>query len=109
MKKRSLLVVAALGLGGCAHSVHQVHTSDFTPYAKIEQGDMVKAKSEQFVILGFTGNTEYVEQAYRQLMNACPEGSISGITTQISTDLGFFSWTNRALMQGLCMKKTAAK
>lgn len=90
---------------GCAHSIHQVHTSDMIPYAAIESGDIVKGKAEQFVILGFTDNTDYVNQATHQLMAACPQGSISGITTQISTSLGFFSWTNKALMQGLCVKK----
>lgn len=103
--KRLLFCALVAIASGCAHSVHQVHTSDFNPYSKIEQGDMVKSKTEQFVVLGFTGNTDYVDQAYQQLLNTCPEGVITGITTQISTDLGFFSWTNRALMQGLCVKK----
>jgi hypothetical protein len=88
---------------GCAHSVHLVHTSDFVPYASIESGEMIEARTEQFLILGFTGETDYVDQAYQKLMAACPSGRISGITTQISTSLGFFSWTNKALMQGLCL------
>jgi len=92
-----------LGLASCAHSVHEVHTSDFIPGAPIEAGDMVKASTEQFVILGFTKQTDYVDQAYQKLMAACPKGSISGITTQYSSSLGFFSWTNKILMQGLCL------
>lgn len=90
-------------LGGCAHSVHEVHTSDFTPYAPIERGEMVKASSEQFVILGFVGDTEYVNEAYHKLQRICPEGTITGITTQYSTSLGFLSWRNKILMQGLCI------
>lgn len=108
MKFAGLLLTAAI-LAGCAHSVHMVHTSDFVPYAKIEQGDVVKGHADQFVVLGFTGNTDYVDEAYRQLMQACPEGTITGITSQISTDLGFFSWTNHALMQGLCVKQTVKR
>lgn len=92
-----------LSLASCAHSVHEVHTSDFIPGAPIEAGDMVKASTEQFVILGFTKQTDYVDQAYHKLMAACPKGSISGITTQYSSSLGFFSWTNKILMQGLCL------
>ena len=99
MKMTALLFV--LALAGCAHSVHEVHTSDFIGSA-ITSGRVVKASTEQFVVLGFVGQTDYVESAYLKLMNACPEGVISGITTQYSTSLGFFSWTNKILMQGLC-------
>ena len=89
---------------GCAHSIHQVHTSDFIPYAPIESGEMITARSEQFVILGFTTETEYVERAYKSLANQCLRGRVTGITTQFSTSLGFFSWTNKILMQGLCLR-----
>lgn len=101
---RLALLVAAMGLSGCAHSIHEVHTSDFSPYAQIEQGNVVKAKAEQFVILGFTSETEYVDQAYRALMSQCPTGVVTGITTQLSTSLGFLSWTNKVLIQGLCVR-----
>lgn len=90
-------------LCSCASSVHQVHTSDFIPSAPIESGDMIKVGSEQFVILGFTKSTDYVDQAYKKLMSQCPHGALTAITTQYSTSLGFFSWTNRILMQGLCL------
>lgn len=100
-----LLILSSLFFIGCAHSIHQVHTSDFLPYAPLEAGKVVKGYGEQFVVLGFTGNTNYVDQAYQQLMLECPGGKISGITTQISTSLGFFSWTNKALLQGLCLNK----
>lgn len=100
---KALGLCLLLFLSACAHSVHQVHTSDFSPPAPIESGEMVKAGSEQFVIFWFADNTDYVDQAYRKLMAACPNGTLTGITTQISTSLGFFSWTNKVLMQGLCL------
>lgn len=103
MKK--ILLASLLFLSGCAHSVHEVHTSDFLPATPIESGEMVKASTEQFVILGFVGNTDYVNQAYAKLQGACPEGVITGITTQYSTSLGFFSWHNKILMQGLCVQQ----
>ncbi len=90
-------------LSGCAHSVHLVHASDFVPYASPESGEMVEARAEQFAIMGFVSDTNYVDDAYAKLLVACPSGRITGITTQISTSLGFFSWTNKALMQGLCL------
>jgi hypothetical protein len=102
--KLSSLIILVL-LSACAHSIHQVHTSDFSPMAAIENGEMVKGNGEQFVIMGFVTETDYVNQAYQQLMSACPKGTVTGITTQLSTKLGFFSWTNRALMQGLCITR----
>jgi uncharacterized Fe-S cluster protein YjdI len=92
-----------LFLSACAHSIHEVHTSDFTPGVPIESGNMVKAQSEQFVIFWFANESNYVDEAYHKLMSACPSGALTGITTQLSTSLGFFSWTNKVLMQGLCV------
>ena len=108
MKARYNTALIALTCGllvsGCAHSIHQVHTSDFTPAAQVTSGRMLKASSEQFTILGFVGDTNYVDQAYEALMNQCSGGVITGITTQYSTSFGFFSWTNKILMQGLCLQ-----
>lgn len=59
---------------------------------------------EQFVILSFASDTDYVNDAYRELQRKCRGGDIVGITTEFSTDLGFFSWTNRILMQAKCVK-----
>lgn len=101
---KTILVALALGLSGCAYSVHQVHVSDFKPGVPLERGEVVKAKSEQFVIMGFARESNYVDSAYQDLQTKCPNGTITGITTQFSTDLGFFSWTNRILMQGLCIR-----
>lgn len=105
MNKISLAVISGFLLSACAHSIHEVHTSDFLPGASLAQGKLVEASAEQFVILGITQDTSYVNRAYQDLMRACPQGSITGITTQISTSLGFFSWTNKVLMKGLCVDK----
>ncbi|MGZ3744910.1 MAG: hypothetical protein ACXWRE_09725 [Pseudobdellovibrionaceae bacterium] len=100
------LLAGLLLLSGCAYSVHEVYISDFGAYKKLEQGEVVKASTEQFVIMGFIYDTNYVDQARRKLIAQCPQGEISGISTQYSTDLGFFSWTNKILMQGLCTKNS---
>jgi hypothetical protein len=105
MLKRLFCLSFIAWIGGCAYSVHQVHVSDFdAPYRSVKSGKLVRASAEQFVILGFTDNTDYVDQAFKVLQKRCPKGRISGITTQYSTALGFFSWTNKILMQGLCFK-----
>lgn len=76
------------------------------PGVPIESGEMISATAEQFVILGFVGDTNYVDQAYHRLLKGCPNGVVSAVTTQYSTSLGFFSWTNKILMQGLCIPKS---
>lgn len=103
MKKRFAILSLAV-LSGCAHSVHEVHTSDFTGAGPIHSGRVVSAQTSQFVILGFKSETDYVNEAYMKLMSTCPDGTITGITTQYSTSLGLLSWTNKILMQGLCLK-----
>ncbi len=104
MRRITPISILFILMAGCAHSIHQVHVSDFTPGTPIESGEMIKASSEQFVILGFTQETRYVDQAYQKLIQACPGGAVTGITTQLSTSLGFLSWTNKVLMQGLCVQ-----
>jgi hypothetical protein len=97
-------VIGALILAGCAHSVHEVYISDFGNYPAYAHGEMISASTEQSVIMGFVQDTDYVDVAKRSLIAQCPSGEITGISTQYSTSLGFFSWTNKILMQGLCVK-----
>jgi hypothetical protein len=102
--KKIFPLIVTLFLGAsCMHSIHQVHVSDFDPYGSFESGKIVKAKTEQFVIMGFVTESNYVDKAYRDLQAKCKDGRIQGITTQYITSLGFFSWTNKILMQGLCL------
>lgn len=102
------LMIVSLLLSGCAHSVHQVQVSEFKPSSAESSGKAIRAQKEQFVIMGFTQDTSYVNKAYRELADNCPNGAVSGITTQLSTSLGFFSWTNKILLQGLCSQSMAS-
>ncbi len=102
------LITVSLLLSGCAHSVHQVQVSDFKPSSAEASGKAIRAQKEQFVIMGFTQDTSYVNKAYRELADNCPNGTVSGITAQLSTSLGFFSWTNKILLQGLCSQSMAS-
>jgi len=72
-------------------------------YYPCANGEMVTASSERFIVMGFASDTKYVDAAYQSLQEKCPNGRIQGITTQFTTGLGFFSWTNRIRMQGLCI------
>jgi len=61
------------------------------------------SKAEQFVILGFTTNTNYANEAYESLAQKCPNGAISPLTTKYYTSLGFLSWTNHIVLEGVCL------
>lgn len=110
---RRILRVAALMLPSlltaCAYSVHNVHVSGYEPYRPESAGKVVSAHTEQFVILGFKGDTDYVDRAYEDLQSKCPRGEIVGIVTEYQTALGFFSWTHHIYMKGLCTSSGPTK
>ncbi len=99
-----IYLFCAATLSSCAHSIHDVYVSDFGGTKQMDANQIIQAKTEQFVILGFTKETDYVNQAYVSLQSKC-SGEIVGISTQLSSSLGFLSWTNKALMQGFCLNK----
>lgn len=106
MRISSFLVLSLMFVlvSACTHSLHVSHVSDFSPtFKEYSKGELVKSKTEQFTVMGFVSNTDYVDTAYKKLQDACPKGTVQGITTQYSTSHGFFSWTNIIEMQGLCI------
>jgi hypothetical protein len=106
MKRLFFIFFVTLLSAACTHSLHLAHVGDFSPtYKGLGSGKMIQAKADQFVVMGFVQNTDYVDSAYAQLQAACPNGSIQGIMTQYSTSHGFFSWTNHIDMQGLCLSR----
>jgi hypothetical protein len=100
---KSVPVMLAFALTGCAYSVHQVHVSDFEPHRGLKEGRTIHAHAEQKVILGLVNNLIYVDRALGDLMSKCPGGTISGITTEYMTNLGFFHWTNHIYLTGQCL------
>ncbi len=104
MLTKILPITLLFSLVACTHSVHIVHVGDFKPYQKITSGKRIEAKTEQFVVMGFTQETDYVNMARAELMKQCPDGALQGPMTRLSTSHGFFSWTNKAFMQALCVK-----
>jgi len=99
MRSYGLGLMVILILSGCAHSVHQSHTSDFRGMQT--NAKQIEAEATQFVVLGFVFDTNYVDTAFPKLQRQCPQ-RITGITTRYSTSLGFFSWTNKVKMTGYC-------
>jgi hypothetical protein len=101
-KLLSTAFVLAIGAAGCTHSLHQDHVSDFGQGVNFAKDKKIETQTEQFVVLGFVGQTNYLDQAYEQLQSQCPKGEILGITTESWTSHGFLSWTNKIRMQGYC-------
>ena len=98
------LLILSLFMFSCTHSVHLVHVSDFGSYQKQTSGKIIKASEEDHLVMGFTLSTNYVEKARKKLIAQCENGEIQGVTSRLSTSHGFFSWKNKILMQGLCIK-----
>ena len=98
------LAFAALALGavGCSHSLHQTYVSDYGQGVNFSKAKKIEAQTEQFVVMGFVGQNNYVDQAYATLQSQCPQGEILGISTEYWTSHGFFSWTNKLRMHGYC-------
>jgi hypothetical protein len=104
-------LLATLGLAlavplttGCSYSIHEVFVSDFEPGVGQARGKVVTAEADKRIILGFADNSDYADRAYRELMDRCKGGELQGITTQFSTAHGFFSWTSKIRLEGLCVK-----
>lgn len=103
---KPLLLAMLFFMVGCTHSIHLVHVSDFVPeVGSAQKGKLITSMGKQFTIMGITGNTRYVEKALKKLVEQCPNGEVQGILTRFSTDHGFFSWTNRVVMEGRCLEK----
>lgn len=98
-----IVLFSGLGLLGCTHSLHVSDLQDIQPSIHSKSARRIKAESEQFTVLGFVTQTDYVDKAYEDLMRRCPNGEITGITTRFSTSHGFFSWTNRIKMSAWCI------
>ncbi len=96
-----ILLVTLCGLG-CTHAVHINHTSDFQTTKPLAEYRHIETRSEQQVILGMVGQTDYANEAYRQLMNQCEGGMVTGIQTRYSTSHNFMSWKNVVEMKGYC-------
>lgn len=99
---RTVFVLPLFLLAGCTHSIHMVHTDGLDLVAPMDdKAHYVEAIATQDVVFFFAFDTDYVDQAKRSLESQCP-GKVSAISTQYSTSHGFFHWTNKILMKGLC-------
>ena len=104
MRARLAILLMSVLAVGCTHAVHTNHTSDFVNTKPLGECRQVAAKTEQFVFLGFVGQTDYVDAAYSELKDKCKDGVLTGIQTRYSTSHNFLSWKNEVLMRGYCVE-----
>jgi hypothetical protein len=85
----------------CTHSIHQVYLSSQDKIPATIKTEWLEVEKSDFVVLGFTTNTSYVESAYEALEQKCP-GRISQISTEHLTSYYFLSYKQRIRLKGLC-------
>lgn len=103
IKKIHSLAIAMALLTGCSHALHIYQSGDVVPL-KGKEYRRIKSEAEQFVVLGFVTQTDYADQAYKDLMSKCTKGEITGINTRSSTSHSFLSWTNKVHMEAYCIE-----
>jgi hypothetical protein len=104
MKRAFASAVLTFAMIGCTHSVHQVGVGGLEAVPAGAHLRAIEADSEQFVFFYMTWNTDYADEAYRNLLSQCPHGHVVGVESRFSTSLGFLSYTNRMKMTGLCLE-----
>ena len=101
------LLFAALLATGCSYSMHEYQVAGYAPVTVTSgaprHAEWIHARANQSVVLGITDNTNYVDEAYTQLVSQCP-GDIVGFNTRYSTKLGFLSYENTVEMQAFCLR-----
>ncbi len=103
MKRAFLFATLLLACAGCTYALHEVHEGDLTRIPTGRDFKRIKSEGEQKVFLGFVQQTDFVNQAYRDLQKQCEGHEVEGIQTRYSTAHGFLSWTNKVVMQGYCV------
>lgn len=103
-----VLGLAVLALSGaCRGTVHMAQASGFYDVGDGADRSVITSSAEQHTIMGVVEDTLYVDAAWSSLQRQCSRGSIDGITVETSTQLGFFQWTNRVSMRGICVTRPA--
>lgn len=101
MKKLFLLLNVVI-LSACTSSVHMSQVDiGSDSYNEDDIGKIIKIEESQKNILGFVYNTNYVDQAYKNLLFQCPSGT-SMINIEYLTNHGFLSWTDKIRIKAIC-------
>ncbi|WP_019026400.1 hypothetical protein [Colwellia piezophila] len=101
MKKLFLLLTVAM-LSACTSSIHMSQVDVGTnSQQELASGKVINIEKSQKILLGFVYDSNYVDQAYKQLLLQCPNGT-SMINVEYLTNHGFLSWTDKIRIKALC-------
>ena len=100
--KKLFLLFSVVMLSACTSSIHmsQVDIGSNT-YNENAMGEIIEIEQSQKNILGFVYHTDYVDQAYKNLLLQCPSGT-SMINVEYLTNHGFLSWTDKIRIKAIC-------
>ncbi len=96
------LLFAAL-TASCSHSIHQVYLSSQDVLPERIKTEWITVEKSDLVILGFATQTDYVDNAYKDLESKC-SGRVSQVSTEHLTSYQFLSYKQRVILKGLCTK-----
>jgi len=104
MKKLFLLLslFMLMMLSACTSSIHMSQVDiGSNSQNQLVGGEVIEIEKSQKNILGFVYNTNYVDQAYTQLLLQCPNGTAM-INVEYLTNHGFLSWTDKIRIKAIC-------
>lgn len=100
--KNLFLLLLILTLGACTSSIHMSQVDvDSNNQQQLENSGVIEIERAQKNILGFVYNTNYVDQAYADLLQRCPNGTVV-INVEYLTNHGFLSWTDKIRIKAIC-------
>lgn len=104
MKNTCLLLTILLlvTLGGCTSSVHMSQVDvGINNNININSSHFIEIERSQKNMLGFVYDTDYVDQAYTELLEECPAGTAM-LNVEYLTNHGFLSWTDKIRIKAIC-------
>ncbi|ALO34602.1 hypothetical protein CMT41_07640 [Colwellia sp. MT41] len=103
MKKIFLLLTLLMLalLGGCTSSIHMSQVDIDSNYHELDSYKVIEIEESQKNMLGFVFHTDYVDQAYTNLLRQCPNGTAI-INVEYLTNHGFLSWTDIIRIKAIC-------
>ena len=98
-----ILFSLLLGLAGCA----SINSVSLTPIPA-GRSNVVTARVEKFIILGFNFDNDYVNPLVEELKKKCPNGVVSGILTKDEVIHYFLAHNHIVTATGFCNRGNVA-
>lgn len=104
------LLLVALNVSGCAiglgRSIHEYGQLDHEKITTQSKSKKIESIGTQTVILFFSFDTDYADEAYKDFLGKCRQGRIVNVRSIYSTELGFFAYKNKLRILGDCIESS---